>query len=173
MGYSSAFCKGYKMKRILVFVLLLAIFFAGKTEKASACGGSLAASLGLSGGTSCPVQDLGPPDDIYFVPPIAGPSYNQPGWIGIPQWLVNGHWTGTPGLCWYTWNNVPIAVSFPMSPNVGPPGPGGYNAYDQKASNTYSIGYGATPGGSNCNVASEHLYIWQDASTGLLTVMNW
>lgn len=153
------------MKRIIVMTILLAVVSLGKAERAWACGGSLAASLGLSGGASCPIQDLGPPDDIYFVPPAAGPSYSQPGWVGIPQWqMPNGGWIGTPGVCQYVWYNVPIAESQP---------PGGNNAYDPNASNTFSFGFGASPGGSNCSMPMEHLYIWQDARSGLETVLPW
>ena len=154
------------MKRILLITVLFAIVTLGKAESAWACGGALAASLGLSNAPSCPVQDLGPPDDITYVPPDAGPSYNQPGWIGIPQWRTNGSWTGTPGSCLYTWYNVPVD-------HLRHPGPNGYSTYNPNASNTYHLGYGAAPGGANCNVAFEHLYIWENESSGLKTVMNW
>jgi len=155
------------MKRILVLALFFAIFFVSQTEKASACGGSLAASLGLSGGASCPIQDLGPPDDIYFVPPAAGPSYSQPGWVGIPQWqMPNGGWIGTPGVCQYVWYNVPVD-------HLRHGGPDGFDTYNPNASNTYYLGYGASPGGSNCSMPMEHLYIWQDARSGLETVLPW
>jgi hypothetical protein len=155
------------MKRILVLALFLPIFLISQAGKASACGGSLAASLGLSNSGSCPVQDLGPPDDIYYVPPSAGPSYNQPGWVGIPQWqMPSGGWIGTPGVCEYLWYNVPVDHQTSGGPN-------GFNTYNPNASNTYSFGYGAAPGGANCNVAYEHLYIWQDARSGLETVMQW
>ena len=141
--------------------ILLAVVSLGKAERAWACGGSLAASLGLSNSPTCPVQDLGPPDDIYYVPPDAGPSYSQPGWIGIPLWYVNGGWIGTPGVCEYLWYNAPVSIGWGTQP------------YNPNASNTYSLGYGAAPGGANCNVAYEHLYIWQNEINGLKTVQSW
>ena len=152
---------------------LFAVVIFGKAESALACGGSLAASLGLNHSVSCPITDLGPPDQIYFIPPAAGPSYSNPGFVGIPQWqMPNGQWTGTPGLCWYTWTGVPVSAPNPPDFNTPAP-PGGYNAYDPSAANTYSIGYGASSGGANCNVPYEHLYIWQDTITGRETIMNW
>ena len=157
------------MKRILVFSLFFALFLVSQTEKASACGGSLAASLGFSNSphsSQCPVVDLGPPDDIYYVPPDAGPSYSQPGMAGLPMWYVNGGWTGTPGLCMYMWYNVPVDP-------LNHPGPNGYSTYNPNASNTYQIGVGAAPGGVNCNVPREHLYIWQNEINGLKYVQSW
>ena len=154
------------MKRILVITILLAVVTIGKAGRAWACGGSLAASLGFSNSPQCPVVDLGPPDDIYYVPPDAGPSYSQPGWVGIPQWLVNGSWTGTPGICKYVWYNAPVD-------HLHHPGPNGYSTYNPNAANDYHLGYGAAPGGVNCNVPMEHLYIWQNEINGLKYVQSW
>ena len=151
------------MKRIIVITILLAVVALGKAERAWACGGSLAASLGLNNSPQCPIQDLGPPDDIYFIPPAAGPSYSQPGWVGLPQWqMPNGQWTGTPGLCWYTWYNAPVDFS-----------QGHFSEYNPNLANDYHLGYGAAPGGANCNVAFEHLYIWKNTINGVEYVQSW
>jgi hypothetical protein len=160
--------------RFITVILFLFILLSFRTEKSWACG-SLAASLGLGNSVNCPIQDLGPPDDIYYVPPSAGPSYNQPGWGGMRMWqMPSGPWprmVGTPGLCWYTWHNVPVDHSIPVGP-ASTPDPNGYNAYNPKASNDYSTSEGASQGGTNCNSPQRHLYIWEN-QTGRETVSSW
>ena len=153
--------------RVLVIAVFMIFLTFGNAGIAGACGGSLAASLGLSGGGSCPIQDLGPPDDIYFVPPVAGPSYSQPGFVGIPQWqMPNGGWIGTPGVCQYVWYNVPVD-------HLHHGGPDGFDTYNPNASNTYYLGYGAAMGGSNCNMPMEHLYVWQNEQSGIKNILPW
>lgn len=162
--------------RVFAIAVFFIVLVMVKSENAMACGGSLAASLGLSTSLNCPIQDLGPPDQIYFIPPDAGPSYSQPGWSGIPIWqMPNGPWpkrVGTAGLCWYTWHGVPVDHSIPIS-SASAPDPNGYNTYNPSASNDYSTSEGAISGGANCNSPQRHLYIWQNWQTGFKTVSSW